>query len=329
MKKLNLEKDEIVKLYDSGMGCYKISKIFSCSPSTINNFLKKHKVNTQKTPNNYRKYTLNENYFEKIDSEVKSYFLGLIYSDGCITKSSLRITLQEEDSYILEKLLKELSADAKLYDIKKRKITHKNQKLLAISNKKIVNDLNSLGVFQNKSLSIEFPTNDILPIKYLPHFIRGVFDGDGSVFNYERMINNKKYIEYGLTIISTEHFIKKLNEILNCGNIYKTNNGKNYFISFKNKKDIKKIVDFLYQDSTIHLNRKYEKVKEILEFLENKKFYYDKHKIAQYDLNGELIKIWNDIDEIKMKTNYNTQTILRNIRNKIKTSNGFKFKIYD
>ena len=53
-----------------------------------------------------------------------------------------------------------------------------------------------------------------VPEKYLNHFIRGVFDGDGSVFYYERVINEKKYIESGVSIISSNYFILELLNIL-------------------------------------------------------------------------------------------------------------------
>ena len=202
MRKLNLPKKEIIDLYNSGYGCYKIAKKYECSASSINKLLKSEDINTKKNPNDYRKYKLNENYFSIIDSETKAYFLGLIYSDGCVSKTTLRISLQEEDEYLLIKFLNEIESDAKLYHIPKRKITHKGQKLVSISNVKIVNDLYNLGVTQKKSLSINFPTIEQVPEKYLNHFIRGVFDGDGSVFYYERVINEKKYIESGVSIIS-------------------------------------------------------------------------------------------------------------------------------
>jgi intein-encoded DNA endonuclease-like protein len=194
MKKLNLPKEEIIELYNSGYGCYKIAKKYGCSASSINNLLKSEGTDTKKNPNNYRKYKLNEDYFSVIDSEPKAYFLGLIYSDGCVSKTNLRLSLQENDEEILIKFLNEIKSDAKLYHISKRKTTHKNQKLISISNIKMVNDLYNLGVTQKKSLSVNFPTNEQVPEKYLSHFIRGVFDGDGSVFYYERVINGKKYI---------------------------------------------------------------------------------------------------------------------------------------
>ena len=106
-------------------------------------------------------------------------------------------------------------------------------------------------------------------------------------------------------------------------------NGKNSYLSFKKKTELRKIFDYLYRDSTIYLTRKYLKFLEILNINNNKKFFYSGEKIAQYNLNDELIKIWDNLSQIKEQTDFNTQTILRNINGKIKTSNGFKFKIYD
>lgn len=50
-----------------------------------------------------RKYSLNESYFEKIDSEEKAYFLGFLFSDGSVSKYSLNLSLAEVDKEILEK----------------------------------------------------------------------------------------------------------------------------------------------------------------------------------------------------------------------------------
>ena len=329
MKKIELPEDIIINLYNEGNGCYKIAKKFNCSPSTINNFLKKCGVETNKTPNEYRKYNLNQNYFEKIDTEEKAYFLGLIYSDGCLYKNILSVSLVEIDSHILESFLFFLNSESKLYNIPPRKKTHQPQKKLMISNSKLSEDLKFLGVMERKSLSLKFPTEDQVPKKFLNHFIRGVFDGDGSVFSYDRKINNKTYTEIGLSIISSNEFIEGLKNVLNYGNSYTTNNDRNSIISFKKKNQIESIIDYLYEDATIFLKRKREKSEEILDLLKNKKYFYGGEKIIQMSLSGEVVKIWDNINQIKKETNYNTQTILRNIRGKIKTSNNFKFKIYD
>lgn len=329
MKKIELPKELIIELYNNGDGCYKIAKMFNCSPATINNFLKKCGVKTNKTPNDYRKYKLNQNFFEKIDTEEKAYFLGLIYADGCLYKKILSLSLIENDSYILEKFLFFLESDSKLYTVKPRKKTHQTQKKLIVSNNKLGNDLFRLGVMENKSLQLKFPTDEQVPKKFLNHFIRGFFDGDGSVFSYERSIGGKNYTDVGVTIISSNDFINGLKNVIGYGNVYKTNKDKNSFISFKKKKEVEKISKYLYNDSSIFLKRKKEKFREILDFLENKNYFYGGEKIIQTDLSGNTIKIWDNINQIKKETNYNTQTILRNIKGKIKTSNNFKFKLYD
>jgi intein-encoded DNA endonuclease-like protein len=329
MKKIELPKELIIELYNNGDGCYKIAKMFNCSPATINNFLKKCGVKTNKTPNDYRKYKINQYFFEKIDTEEKAYFLGLIYSDGCLHKKILSLSLIEDDSYILDKFLFFLESDAKLYTLKPRKETHQTQKKLMVSNTKLSDDLFRLGIMENKSLQLKFPTDEQVPKKFLSHFIRGVFDGDGSIFSYDRNINGKIYTEVGVTIISSNEFINGLKNFIGYGNVYKTNKGKNSFISFKKKKEIENISKYLYNDSTIFLKRKKEKFKEILDYLGNKDYFYGGEKIIQTDLSGNIIKIWNNISQIKKETNYNTQTILRNIKGKIKTSNNFKFKLHD
>lgn len=326
MKKLDLPISEIIELYSSGLGCYKIAEKYKCSSSSINNLLKKNGVYTKKNPNDYRKFKFNENYFEKIDSENKAYFLGLIYSDGCISRTTLRISLQDNDGYILDKLLKDVGSNSKLYNIKKRKNTHQNQKLIVLSSKKMIHDLEKLGVSPKKSLVLEFPNKKQVPEEHFNHFIRGVFDGDGSVFSYERTINGKKYIESGVSIISSNDFIFQLYNHLNYGRIYHTNHNKNSFISFKEKNEIEKILDYLYRDSTIFLKRKYEKSQKILLYLKNKKYYYSNEPIKQYTKDNKLVREWNNLNEIKVNTNYNTQTILRNIRGKIKTSNNHIWK---
>jgi intein-encoded DNA endonuclease-like protein len=329
MKKIELPEELIVELYNNGNGCYKIAKMFNCSPSTINNFLKKCGVKTNKTPNDYRKYTLNQDFFEKINTEEKAYFLGLIYSDGCLYKNILSVSLVENDSYILEKFLFFLESNSKLYLSPPRKPTHQVQKKLMISNVKMGKDLMRLGVMERKSLQLKFPTDEQVSKKFLNHFIRGVFDGDGSVFSYSRTINGKTYIENGVSIISSNDFINGIKAVIGYGNVYGTNEGKNSVISFKKKKDIENISKYMYSESSIYLKRKWGKFVEILDCLENKNYFYGGEKIVQMDLIGNVIKIWDNINQIKRETNYNTQTILRNVKGKIKTSNNFKFKIYD
>jgi hypothetical protein len=255
--------------------------------------------------------------------------LGLIYSDGCLYKNTLSISLIHTDSYVLESLRDYIGSNSPLYLLPPRKEKHQFQKKFSVSSELLKKDLERLGITPKKSLILNFPNNQQVPPNLLNHFIRGVFDGDGSIFSYERIINNKKYIESGISIISSNSFITNLFNYLKYGNVYSTNYGKNTYLSIKNKNEIKKFIEFIYKDSTIYLKRKKEKSEIVFDYLSKKNYFYNGEKICQMDLNLNIIKIWDNISQIKKETNFNTQTILRNIKGKIKTSNNFIFKIYD
>jgi hypothetical protein len=72
-----------------------------------------------------RKYDCNENYFEKINTNQKAYWLGLLYSDGYVRKRKqsddrhkqggiVGISLKNGDQYILERLIFDLESTYKL-----------------------------------------------------------------------------------------------------------------------------------------------------------------------------------------------------------------------
>lgn len=63
---------------------------------------------------------------------------------------------------------------------------------LMVRSKRMFNDLLSLGGMQKKSTKIRLPS---MPSKYLRDFIRGYFDGDGSVHfvSYSASKNGKRY----------------------------------------------------------------------------------------------------------------------------------------
>lgn len=64
---------------------------------------------------------------------------------------------------------------------KVQKINNKIKNTFRIHNTKLVRQIINLGCFPRKSLTLKFPTFDIVPEQYMSHFIRGYFDGDGSV----------------------------------------------------------------------------------------------------------------------------------------------------
>lgn len=129
------------------------------------------------------------NFFTNISTELQSYILGLHTADGCIDhkKQMFRYRVQPEDAELIYLLKDTIGKDARVYLEKPRNITNKGVVVgysrgdygIDIYSKKIRDDLTSLNVGYRKTYNeIPIPKIDISLIK---HFIRGYFDGDGSV----------------------------------------------------------------------------------------------------------------------------------------------------
>ncbi|MBQ0113545.1 MAG: LAGLIDADG family homing endonuclease, partial [Bacteroidales bacterium] len=171
----------------------------------------------------YGKYTINQDYFEIIDNEWKAYWLGFLYADGCNNlkwnekknkmNCTLKISLKYSDYGHLNKLRESLQSDApiKYRDVRLKDKIYKDCEI-NFCNEKICRDLNNLGCTPNKSLTLKFPNEDILPKEYIRHFIRGYFDGDGCIhinLNEDNKCAKKSFI---INFVGTESM---LNGIIN------------------------------------------------------------------------------------------------------------------
>lgn len=195
-----------------------------------------------------RKRIFNENIFETIDTHLKAYWLGFIYADGYNneTKGELEIDLKDSDSEHLLKLLK--LVEAKNIVIKNKKIKLNNKIFYAsrifLSSRKLSNDLKKLGCTQNKSLKIKFINNTLLSKEFIPSFIAGYFDGDGSVGKYNRAIQLSFVSGSADFIYSLENELKK---ILNNLHINKKRNSNCYSLSCSGKQNIINFYNYCYR----------------------------------------------------------------------------------
>ena len=138
------KKDLVISMFNSGNSINSISKKIKHATSSIRSLLIDSGYDTYK----YKcKYSLNESYFETIDTPNKAYCLGLWYTDGNVMKSGkCRIQLEASDRHILEAIKSELSYTGELIDCKPRK-TSKAQVCLNIDRKKVSKDLIKLGCY--------------------------------------------------------------------------------------------------------------------------------------------------------------------------------------
>lgn len=166
---------------EDNMSLRQIAKQFDTSHGVI----KKHLI---KNGYSYaeRKYSLNEDYFNKLDDPQKLYFLGWIYSDGCVFNyeskghRGLAFKLQKKDSYILEYFKRLLQAE---HPIRYKKTTSgyligSEYAQITIGSSKIYNDLLKYGLMPRKTFLLNYPHHIVTDHR---PFILGIFDGDGGI----------------------------------------------------------------------------------------------------------------------------------------------------
>lgn len=172
LKKINDDDElKIIELYKNGQTYdFILNHIgkFS-SEGTIYRVLNKHNV-LRKFRSKPTENPVNHDYFDVIGPK-QSYWLGLLMADGYVheKRGYIELSLMQEDMYLVDMFANELGSTRK-------KNINKNKYGIKISSRKIISKLHEFGIIQRKT-GLEY----IPDIEDKLNFIRGFFDGDGSV----------------------------------------------------------------------------------------------------------------------------------------------------
>lgn len=247
----------IVKAYtEDYKSALTIQKELGLSQKYVAKVLSKHKVlkrSRQKTA------TFHIHYFEQIDTAEKAYFLGLLLADGNVNekRKSVRIGLQEEDGYILERFKEAICSDNEVYFCHKplKYPNRQHKKVFEVTSAKFYNDLNNLGIVPKKSLVVKYPT--INPI-FEKDLIRGMLDGDGCIYIGK---DKKGYNQYRINWLGTYDVCVGIFKYFEYCNIPLFIHKKEtiYSVGTSKKSDIIKICNILYYETDLYLKRKFEK----------------------------------------------------------------------
>ena len=214
-----------------------------------------------------KKYRVNQDFFEKIDTEEKAYWLGFLYADGCVrdfgNKVNVTIGLGKKDESHLEKFRKSIGGDMPIAHYKDSLTGEYNPKI-TVNCTKLGRDLIGHGCVPNKTYhKIRIPNIDKCLIR---HFIRGYLDGDGWISIVNEGKNNERdvvgIVSYYSDIL--EDFQKVLSDYGIYSTINKKKSGNAYSLIIYRKDSIIKFLRLMYDNSTFYLDRKYEKSKLIL-----------------------------------------------------------------
>jgi|SRR5690606_34902794 len=200
------------------------------------------------------KHYINHNFFETIDTEEKAYWLGFIAADGNINEThySISLSLAEKDYDHLIKFKESLSLDWLPKRKSKPKDFFNNKRqteyisyVYSFGSIKMYHDLLYYGIFPRKSLDLKPPQN--LSEGLIRHWIRGYFDGDGSVY-----FDENHYLRLGIT--GTFDILEFISDFCHLSLIPKIN--KNSYQILSGSMKARDFLGFIYNNSTIFLERK-------------------------------------------------------------------------
>lgn len=124
-----------------------------------------------------RKYALDEHYFDAITDERRAYWLGFITADGGVIGSALRIELAGCDEGHLRRFAADIQSEAPVTG------SRRGCALATVNSWRITEALARLGITERKSATVQPWAG---PAALMPHYWRGMVDGDGSISRNHR-----------------------------------------------------------------------------------------------------------------------------------------------
>jgi len=264
------KKEKIIQLYQDGVSAKSLGMKFNIDKRRIQKWADEKNV-LRNRADSHRFTDFNQHVFDAIDTAEKAYWLGFFYADAynCDLTNTFTVALKDEDYSHLEKL-------SQFVNLPSSKITRYLSKIkgedgskeyptcaLRLYSKHLCQTMTSLGCPRAKSFIIQYP--DWLNKSFDRHFIRGMFDGDGSLVH-------RTNGEWKWSLVTTREcgekiqriILKELDLIVNLNSISKTGNNT-YELESNGNEKVLKLAGWLYQNSSpgTRLDRKYSRMLEL------------------------------------------------------------------
>lgn len=249
---MNNQEKQILDLYFKYKSMTKVSNILGiCRKRSVKPVLEKYNI---PIINHQNKPKFDVHFFDNIDTEDKAYWLGFLYADGNVSSSdnTVSVGLQINDFSHLEKLKAAIQSNLQV----KRDFS-RGRCRFRFANSHTKKALIAHGLIPRKSYTLKFPEK--IPFILIRHFIRGYFDGDGCVGVYDRA---DKPTIVRTSCIGTSNMLEHiLDHAMIKSNLAKANkNGDDAILQFQlSGYKSYQFLTYLYQDSNVFLDRKFQK----------------------------------------------------------------------
>ena len=265
----NIERQVIYNYLELKQGLTTAGQEYGLSQYMVEKILRKYGVKKRtytESKQESRKYSCNDDYF-KMQSPNMAYILGLIASDGSVSKKENLIAIQllESDKSILEEIRGETQSERPLA-MYTRKNTGHIVATFRVWSKSWKDDLTHYGIVPNKTFILKPP--ELLKPEYRIDFIRGYFDGDGSIYQVPSQNKlgvdivgaSKEMIEWiHNELVNHYHLMlpRPTTEVLNNGTVM-------YKVRTNSKEEVKKIYELFYSNGGLCMQRKKRKFETLL-----------------------------------------------------------------
>ena len=274
------------KYYEKGLSVPKISKLINVPAKALYKSFKKMNLKMRDDSEKSIKCSYDKSYFGDIDTNDKAYWLGFIYADGYIlskrkhSNKKLGISISEKDIHHLEKFRTAISGDMNIsvYSATSGyKIGTKYARII-VPGADFSEDLIRHGVLEHKSNILKRPCIKNI---FCSHFIRGFFDGNGSIWKSGGK-NNNHTPQYSVSFTSTDDVLDYILDCLIDNHVivrkYNLEKRKSEQIvssfRFGGNNNIKRFTEYIYSDSNDgnRLDRKYQKYLEFLSIINSRPY---------------------------------------------------------
>jgi len=258
-----LTKDKLAEAYSRLGSCKAVGREMGCAGGTVKSYMLECGLYVKPQI----RYNCNHDFFS-INNEQSFYWAGFIAADGCVldqrASNILFIGLSEKDHQHLIKIKKALAAQNPIGSY------HKDYPSceLRITSDRLCSDLKRFNIVPRKSHIYTFP-EWLIDHKLVRHFMRGYFDGDGSLY-YSKIYGGRterqlffslrgttKFLEVFRMILETQCALPKRNKDI------RVNSGIGV-LEYGGNDVTAKICNFLYKDATVCLDRKREIAQQII-----------------------------------------------------------------
>lgn len=221
-----------------------------------------------------KKLNCNITIFDNLDKD-SAWLLGLIAADGCIfgsgknCSSCLNLTSCDKDVIVKAKSI--LKSEHKIgvnysHNGKSKKYR------ITINNKELCDSLVKYQIGKRKSKTLTF--SEVIPNELLSHFIRGYMDGDGWI-----SLRGKYSIHIGF--VGTKPFLESVVSHIHTYtgvyspkiSIHTKGVGGIYRVEYKSSRrkygNVHNILDWIYKDADMYMDRKYKLYSKCLTLIDN------------------------------------------------------------